>query len=215
MSRDCDRLAFPADGAGVDVLRAAALVLAGGGLLAYPTDTLYALGGTALSPEAARRVRDAKGREDDKPLPVVAADVAQAAALCSSWPELAERLARAFWPGPLTLVLPARSGLPKELTSGGPGIAVRVPAHASLRRLCARSGPLVSTSANRSGQRAPRSLDEALGQVGAGVGLALDGGPATVLVPSTLVDLSTGATRCLREGSLSWARIQAASKSGS
>jgi L-threonylcarbamoyladenylate synthase len=189
-------------------LARAAEVLAGGGLLIFPTDTLYALGGRALDPRAGARVRAGKQREAGKPLPLVAADTGQAAALASEWSPLARRLAARLWPGPLTLVLPARPGLPAEVRGDGQTVAVRVPALRLSRDLCARSGPLISTSANRSGEPPPNTCAEAVRAVGEAADLALDAGPGTG-APSTVVDLTGGSPRLLRAGALPWEAVLA------
>src|SRR5262245_63105054 len=102
-------------------------LLESGLLLIYPTDTFYALGGRALDPVVGRPVRAAKGRDEGKPLPLVVADLAQAALVCDSWPTVAQHLALEFWPGPLTLVLPARVEVPEEISAGTGSLAVRVP----------------------------------------------------------------------------------------
>jgi L-threonylcarbamoyladenylate synthase len=184
------------------VARAAA-ALASGGLLIYPTDTLYALGGRAADAGAGAAVRAAKGRDDAKPLPVVAADEAQARALCAAWPESARRAAERFWPGPLTLVLKAAVVLSDAVTAGTGTVAVRVPALALTRALCAAAGPLVATSANRSGEPAPTTCAEAVRQVGPAALLALDAGPGRP-VASTIVDLSVPEPRLLRAGAVPW-----------
>ena len=185
------------------VLARALAVLHAGGLLIYPTDTLYALGGRALDPMVAAAVRAAKGRGDDKPLPVSAADVAQARAIAKGWPEAAQRLAAAFWPGPLTLVLAAAPEVPEEVTSGTGTVAVRVPSLLLARDLSGAAGPLVSTSANRSGLPPPLTCAEAVRQVGPAAALALDGGPGTA-APSTIVDLTGAEPRLLRAGAVDW-----------
>lgn len=190
-----------------DVIARAASALREGLLLIYPTDTLYALGGLALQPEAGRKVREAKGREERKPLPLVASGVVQARSICASWPEPAARLAARFWPGPLSLVLPARPEVPGEVTGGTDTVAVRVPARELTRRLCA-DGPLVATSANRAGEAPPRACEEALAAVGAWAAVVLDGGPGR-LAPSTLVDLTGGAPRLLRAGPVDWPDVLA------
>ena len=130
-------------------LERAVAELRAGRLLIYPTDTLYAFGGAALTPGVAERVRAAKGRDEGKPLPLVAADEEQARALASDWNQAAALLAASFWPGPLTLVLRVSPSVPAAVTSGAPGVAVRVPGLALTRALCRGAGPLVSTSANR------------------------------------------------------------------
>ena len=193
-------LPFPASGVDEAVLERAVAAVAGGALLVYPTDTLYALGGLALEPSACARVREAKGRPERQPLPVVVADAPSARRLCRAWPEAARLLAEAFWPGPLTLVLPAAEAVPEGVGAGTGTVALRVPAHASLRRLCAAAGPLLSSSANRAGEAPPESCREALAAVGRFVDLALDGGRARPL-PSTIVDL-VGPPRLLRSGAV-------------
>jgi L-threonylcarbamoyladenylate synthase len=111
-----------------DQEREAAARLRAGAVIIYPTDTLYAVGCRALDADAVARLRAAKGREADKPLPVIVADIEQARALASRWPDSAQRLADAFWPGPLTLVVPATPDVPAALLAGARNIAVRVPA---------------------------------------------------------------------------------------
>jgi len=189
------------------VLAQAIEVLRGGGLLIYPTDTLYALGGCALDPSAGARVRAAKGRPGDKPLPIVAADLEQARRLCEDFPPSATLLAAAFWPGPLTLVLPVRPEVPVEVTAGGRTVAIRVPALELTRALCRGAGPLIATSANRAGQPAPVTCAEALSSVGLAAVLALDAGPGRPQA-STIVDLSAGAPRLLRVGAIAWPDVQ-------
>lgn len=178
-----------------------------------PTDTLYALACQASDSEAARTVREAKGRDDGKPLPLVAGDLEQLRALCGPLPEGATTLAARFWPGPLTLVLPAAATLSHAITSGDGTVAARVPAHDFLRRLCLRVGPLVSTSANRSGRPAPHSCAEALAEVGQFVTLAVDGGFGNAL-PSTIVDVTGSEPKLQRAGPIAWPEIAAALRMG-
>jgi tRNA threonylcarbamoyl adenosine modification protein (Sua5/YciO/YrdC/YwlC family) len=183
-------------------------VLARGLLIVYPTDTLYALGGRARDPRAAAAVRQAKGRPPDKALPVVAADVEQAGLLCDLREGCAARLAERFWPGPLTLVLRAVVKLPEELSEGGATLAVRVPSRELTRELCRLAGPLIATSANRSGRPAAATCREALEEIGGAVALAVDGG-AGGGPPSTLVDLTGPSPRLLREGAIPWSDVAA------
>jgi len=196
------------DGAHPDasVVARCASALAGGDLVIFPTDTLYALGGRALDASAARRVREAKGRPGGQPLPVVAANSDQARALCAAWPRDADRLAAAFWPGPLTVVLPAAPGVPPEVTSGTATVAVRVPGLAVTTALCAAAGALISTSANRTGARGPLTCAEAVEGVGSAAALALDAGPGSALA-STIVDLTGDAPVLLRAGAVAWADV--------
>ena len=200
-------LTVDADHPADDVVARAVSALRPAGLLIYPTDTLYAVGGLALEPEAGRKVRIAKGREDNKPLPLVASGLAQARSLCAAWPESATRLAVRFWPGPLSLVLAASPDVPSEVTSGTGTVAVRVPARELTRRLCS-DGPLIATSANLAGEAAPRRCAEAVAAVGRWAALALDGGPG-LRASSTLVDLAGGTPRLLRAGPVAWEEVLA------
>jgi L-threonylcarbamoyladenylate synthase len=176
-------------------------------LLIYPTETLYALGGVPTR-DVATLVRQAKGRDDARPLPLIAGNREQARALCREWSELAELLAQRFWPGPLTLVLPAHWGLVREVTAGTGSVAVRVPGLALARALCDGAGPLISTSANLQAGAAPASCADALAVVGERAALALDAG-ALGGVPSTILDL-TRAPRLLRAGALPLERLSGA-----
>lgn len=187
-------------------VEAVRVVLSGGGLLLYPTDTLYALGGRVSSAEAARRVRAGKSRETGRALPAVAADVDQVRRLCRDVSEAAWALARAFWPGPLTLVLKAAPDVPTDVTAGLGTIAVRVPARALTRALCEVAGPLVSTSANVSGEPPATTCAEAVTAVGASAALAIDGGAGETR-PSTIVDATGPSPRLVRAGAVDWEAV--------
>jgi L-threonylcarbamoyladenylate synthase len=190
----------------------AVAALDAGGLLIYPTDTLYAIGGRALDAAAAGKVRAAKGR-DVKPLPVVAADLDQVTTLVTDLPAAALRLAESFWPGPLTVILASRGDVPDEVTAGTGTVAVRVPALALARRLCRAAGPLISTSANLAGAPAPRTCREAVAGVGAAAVLALDAGPGRP-VASTIVDLTCEPPRLVRPGAVPWGDVLASLQAG-
>ena len=181
------------------VVQQAALALRRGDLLIYPTDTLYALGGLANG-DVARRVRLAKGRADNNPLPLIVADVAVARGLCA-WNADAEALARRFWPGPLTVVLEASPDVAREITAGTGTVAIRVPSIEVARALCRAAGPLIATSANRSGEPAHDTCGGAVSAVGDVATLALDAGRLPGLA-STVVSL-LGPLRLLRAGALS------------
>ena len=195
------------------VVAMAVELLSAGSLLIYPTDTLYALGGRVLDAAAGLAVRRAKGREEGKPLPVVAADLAQARDLCRAWPEVADRLAARFWPGPLTLVVPAVPSVPADVTAGTGHVAVRVPDLELTRALCRRAGPLVSTSANRAGGSPPMTCADALEAVGAAAALALDAGHGRAGA-STIVDLTSTPPRLLRVGVIPWEEIEGVLRPG-
>jgi L-threonylcarbamoyladenylate synthase len=189
------------------VVAVAVGLLSAGSLLIYPTDTLYALGGRVLDAAAGAAVRRVKGREEGKPLPLVAADLEQARALSSAWPAGADLLCARFWPGPLTLVVPAAAEVPAEVTAGSGQIAVRVPDFELTRALCRKAGALISTSANRAGGTPPLTCAEALEAVGAGAALALDAGRGRGGA-STIVDLTVTPPRLVRGGPVPWEEIE-------
>ena len=178
----------------IDALRA-------GEAIAFPTDTLYGVGGDALSPQAVRRVQEAKRRDKNRAMPVLLAGGEDARLLVAEWPELAARLAGRYWPGALTLVVPSRPEVPDGVRSGGT-VAVRVPGHAALRELIARAGcPLIGTSANLSGEPATLTANEASRVLGESVTLVLDGGRVGG-APSTVVLIEGNEVKVLREGAI-------------
>jgi L-threonylcarbamoyladenylate synthase len=178
-----------------------------GALVIYPTDTLYAIGCLARDGAAVGRLREAKGRDADKALPVIAADLAQAMSLADAWPEEARLLSAVFWPGPLTLVVSAARSLPRELLAGGASVAVRVPASLLARQLASLAGPLVATSANLAGEEPCTTVDLAARAFPAAT-LAFDAGPLEG-APSTIVNLTRGrSVVVLREGRVSTASIE-------
>ena len=182
-----DRL--PPDESGLD--RAAAL-LRSGALVAFPTETVYGLGGDARNSEAVAAIYAAKGRPSFNPLIVHVADLDAARRLALVGPG-AERLAQAFWPGPLTLVLPLRpdAGLSPLVTAGLPTVAIRLPAHTLARQLIAAfGGPLAAPSANLSGKVSPTRADHVLAGLSGRIAAVLDGGPCPVGVESTILALS-------------------------
>ena len=199
----------PADGAGI---REAARALAEGRLVAFPTETVYGLGAVVTDDRAVARIFVAKRRPHHNPLIAHAADRAMAAGF--AWlDERAERLADAFWPGPLTLVLPLKSGVPLSplVTAGLSTVGVRVPAHPVARRLIEETGlPVAAPSANRSGRVSPTTAEHVLRDLGDAVDLVVDAGPCPVGLESTIVDLSEpDRARLLRPGGLSRERIEA------
>lgn len=186
------------------VIARAAEVLRAGGLVAFPTETVYGLGARADSDEAVRGVFAAKGRPSFNPLIAHVATIEQARPLASSWPPVAELLAARFWPGPLSLVLP-RSGLGvcDAATGGGPTVAVRVPSHPVARALLdAVDFPVAAPSANRYQQLSPTTAAHVLKGLDGRVDLILDGGPTPYGIESTVVDVTRDPPRLLRHGSL-------------
>jgi len=179
----------------------AARVLATGGLVAFPTDTVYGVGAHAFDADAIERLYAAKERPRTMAIPVLLASVTGLPLAAREVPPVAQRLAEAFWPGALTIVLPRQPALPLVLTAGGDSVAVRVPDHPVTRALIAALGaPLAATSANISGQPSPVTADEVAAQLGGRVDLILDGGPCPGGVPSTLLDLTCEPPCLLRAG---------------
>ncbi len=167
-------------------------------VVAYPTDTVYGLGADPFSVVALERLYVCKGRPQNAPLLLVAADLDQVAEVVEVMDPAARRYAEQFWPGPLSLLLPKSGKVPAMVTAGNPKVCVRVPDHATTRALCTAVGhPIVSTSANVSGAPPARSLDDlAL----PGIALGIDGGALPDQPPSTIFDPESGAV--LREGSI-------------
>jgi len=193
------------------VLEAASVVKAGG-LVIYPTDTVYGLGADPFNEDAVERVFEAKRREA-KPMPVLVSSI-EAARRLVAVDEVAEKLMRAFWPGALTIVLPSLGKLPKRVSAGLSSLGVRMPSHeVALRLIEACGGVLIGTSANISGHPPPRTVEEALAQLGGGVDLAIDAGPASHGVPSTVVELVEGRLRLLREVAVGWREVQEVARS--
>ena len=182
----------------------AAGVLRAGGLVAFPTETVYGLGANALDTAAVARLFAAKGRPSNNPLIVHAAAADEARRVTAAWPEAAARLAERFWPGPLTLVLPKRPEVPDAVTAGGPTVAVRVPAHpVALALLHAAMVPVAAPSANRSGTLSPTTAEHVLRGLDGRIDLVLDAGPVPGGIESTVLDLTSLPPRLLRPGLLS------------
>lgn len=192
----------------------AARVLAAGGLVAVPTDTVYGIAVALATPGGIERLFAAKSRPPDRAIALLLADVEQAAEI-GNMTAAAAALASAFWPGGLTLVVPRRTDrpLPAALTGGvlAPGaigtVGLRVPAHESPRALARAVGPLPTTSANRSGEPEARDADEIERLLGDALDLVLDGGPSSGGPASTVVDCTRPAPRVRREGAIAVAAI--------
>lgn len=179
----------------------AAAVLLRGGLCVLPTETVYGLAALAHDADAVRRVFEAKGRPSDNPLIVHLGDAAEADAV--AWvTDLGRSLLRAFAPGPLTVVLPARPGLPPAVTAGLDTVAVRVPSAPLARAVLRATGPLVAPSANRSGHPSPTTWAAALDDLDGRVDAILQGPPTTVGLESTVVDATGAAPLVLRPGAV-------------
>lgn len=208
MTPPIDTQLLTADPAGIMV---AARLLQGGALVAFPTETVYGLGGDARLGQAVAAIYAAKGRPQFNPLIVHVPDI-ETAQLYAEWSDTADRLARAFWPGPLTLVLPLRadSGLSSLVTAGLNSVAIRIPAHPVAQSLLrAFNGPLAAPSANPSGRISPTQAAHVANGLSGRIKAILDGGPCAVGVESTILGL-TGTPTLLRPGGLPSEAIRAA-----
>ena len=181
----------------------AAELLRQGKLVALPTETVYGLAADAAQEQAVRANYDAKGRPEAKPLNVLVDGMAMVEAVCRDIPADAYQLAEAFWPGPLTMILWGNGTLPPIVPAGGTTLGVRCPDHPdTLAVIKALGRPLACPSANLSGQPSPRSAGDVLAQLGGRIDGVLDGGPCSVGVESTILDLTVAPYRILRQGGL-------------
>jgi len=186
-----------------EIEKAAALLRAGE-LVAFPTETVYGLGADASNPEAVAKIFAAKGRPADHPLIVHLPGVEHLERWAREIPETAHALARAFWPGPLTLILKRQPGVLDAVTGGQDTVGVRVPGHPlALELLKAFDGGVAAPSANRFGHVSPTTAQHVRDELGDAVAMVLDGGPCRVGIESTIVDLTGGQTRILRPGMVS------------
>ncbi len=193
------------------VIAEAAAMIRRGGIVAFPTETVYGLGADALDPAAVTRIFAAKGRPTYNPLIVHCADLAEARSLAVEWPPAADALAKLYWPGPLTLVVRKNPIVPDEVTASLPTVAVRVPNHPVAAALLAASGrPIAAPSANRFTEISPTTAEHVAKGLADRIDLVLDGGPTPVGIESTVVDLSGPHPVLLRPGSFDASRIAAA-----
>jgi L-threonylcarbamoyladenylate synthase len=192
-----------------EVLRRAADTVCSGGLIVYPTETVYGLGADALSNDAVRRVAAAKGRGGKKPILVIVHSRGAMEPLVKGISQAAESLMAAFWPGPVTLVFRAGKVLPEGITGGTGTVGIRIPSSVVCRRLVEMvGGPVTSTSANVSGRTVPGTVAEIEAALGPRVDLFLDGGALPPGPPSSVVDVSTDPPVLLREGALPAHRLR-------
>lgn len=197
---------LPADDA---ALALSAKLLQAGQLVAFPTETVYGLGANALDAQAVLNIFAAKGRPADNPLIVHIHDRSQLAPLCDV-PPLAEKLMDAFWPGPLTLIMPRKNAVPDAVTAGLDTVAVRMPSHpvaAALLRACEL--PIAAPSANRSGKPSPTTAQHVLEDMDGRIPLILDGGSCDVGLESTVVDVCHGRPCILRPGGITKGMLEA------
>jgi len=184
-------------------IREAGRILREGGLVAFPTETVYGLGANGLDGPAAARIFAAKQRPADNPLILHVASLEQAKALAAQWSPKAQLAAETLWPGPLTLIVPAAAHIPKEVTAGLPTVAIRFPDHPIALALIEAAGvPVAAPSANRSGRPSPTLAEHVLEDLGDQVQVILDGGPCRVGLESTILDVSVEPPAVLRPGEI-------------
>ncbi len=197
---------IPIDSLHIDpaTLEQAAAIIRRGGLVAFPTETVYALGADVFNRNAVESVFRAKGRPATDPLIVHIAHAEQVDQVVSTMPILAQQLAAAFWPGPLTLVLPRKESIPAEVSAGKYTVAVRLPAHPVICRLIEEAGvPVVGPSANRFGHTSPTTAQHVLDDLDGHIDAVIDSGPTQIGVESTVLDVSGTEPRLLRPGGIS------------
>lgn len=191
-----------------EVVQQAVDALRQGGLVAFPTDTLYALGADALAADAIERVLTVKGRHRGKPLSILVPSVEAIVALGVSLGDGVRDLMQAFWPGPLTVVVKAPGRLPATLTAATGTIGLRIPGGVVAQSiLAAFGGPIIGSSANKAGGADPADAKTVQRAVGGQIDLILDGGRVALGVPSTVIDCSVEPARLLREGAVSRATL--------
>jgi len=195
--------------AGKEAIGVAARILAEGGLVAFPTDTVYGVGAHAFQPNAVERIYTAKIRPPDKAIPILLARADDLALVAEGITETAWLLAETFWPGGLTLVLPKKANVPDVISAGGPTVAVRVPDHpVPLALMAALGAPLAATSANLSGRPSPVTAQEVERELEGRIELILDGGRCPGGIPSTVLDLTTDPPSVLRAGAIAEEEIR-------
>ena len=185
-----------------NAITSALQVLLSGGLVAFPTDTVYGVGAIAFDERAVESIYTAKARPVEKAIPVLIGDTGDLSRVAEEIPEAAARLIARYWPGPLTVLVPKKLVLPGVISATST-VGVRVPDHEVARALLRTAGPMAVTSANLSGQPSPVTAQEVFEQLDGRIALILDGGKTPGGVPSTLVDCTGAEIQILREGPIS------------
>ncbi len=191
-------------------LARAADLIRHGGLVAFPTETVYGLGANALNAQAVQGIYEAKGRPSSSPLIVHVADMAMAKSIAREWPQLADVLAARFWPGPLTLIVKKCPAVPDAVTAGLDSVGIRMPAHPVALDLIGRAGvPIAAPSANRFGQISPTTAEHVRAGLADRVIMILDAGPTQIGIESTVVSLTQDPPAVLRPGMIPRAELEA------
>lgn len=190
-------------------LKEAAGILRSGGLVAFPTETVYGLGGNALDEDAARKIYAAKGRPSDNPLIAHVSCVEEVEPLVKEIPEAGRKLMEAFWPGPLTMIFPKSDKVPYGTTGGLDTVAIRMPDDPVANRLIALAGvPVAAPSANTSGRPSPTTADHVWQDMNGRIDMIIDGGPVGIGVESTIVDVSSAVPAVLRPGAITMEMLE-------
>ena len=190
-------------------LKEAARILRSGGLVAFPTETVYGLGGNALDEDAARKIYAAKGRPSDNPLIAHVSCVEEVEPLVKEIPEAGRKLMEAFWPGPLTMIFPKSEKVPYGTTGGLDTVAIRMPDDPVANRLIALAGvPVAAPSANTSGRPSPTTADHVWQDMNGRIEMIIDGGPVGIGVESTIVDVSSAVPAVLRPGAITMEMLE-------
>ena len=194
-----------------DVAQEAGRLLKEGRIVAFPTDTVYGLGAVYSDKSAVNRIFEAKGRPENKPLSVLISDISQAYLLAGDIPDGAEKIMREFWPGALTVILKKNreADIPDEVTAGGDTIGIRMPDSEITISIINESGsPLAAPSANTSGKRSAAKASEVIEDLAGRIDMIIDGGDCPIGVSSTIIDMSGGNIRILREGTVTGRMIE-------
>ena len=193
----------------VTLLEEAGAIIREGGLVAFPTETVYGLGGDAMNPSASAKIYAAKGRPSDNPLIVHIWDFSQLEEIASELPPEAKKLSDAFWPGPLTMIVPKNDKIPYETTGGLDTVAVRMPSHPIAKEFIRLSGRMIAApSANTSGRPSPTKAEHVAHDLDGKIDAIIDGGSVDIGLESTIVDLSEGIPTILRPGYITKAMLE-------
>jgi L-threonylcarbamoyladenylate synthase len=190
-------------------IKTAVTILQGGGMVAFPTDTVYGLGALAFDNSAIESIYTAKDRPIEKAIPILIGDLSDLDKVADNIPDMALRFAARFWPGPLTCIVPKKRTLPPAVSATST-VAIRIPDHPDALALLRAAGPMAVTSANISGRANPSTAQEVYEQLQGRIPLILDGGKTPGGIPSTLVDCTGGTPIILRDGPISMTELQAA-----
>ena len=197
-------VAMTSENLDMDAIKRAGDILKAGGLVAFPTETVYGLGGNALDPQASMKIYAAKGRPSDNPLIVHIAEIDQLAKITTEIPQGAKILAEKYWPGPLTMILPKADIVPKETTGGLDSVAVRFPSDRIAQELIKAAGGFVAApSANTSGRPSPTMAEHVEEDLGDAIDMIIDGGQVGIGLESTIVDFTEDVPVVLRPGYIS------------